>query len=355
MTKKPIYTVEELQARIAAGSQNHDDYFCLADLLVDIGHFDEAESCYQRALEFSRTNLQKARTSMELGWLFYETRRESEALPLAQNAIQLLLEEPDHVNVSACRGASRSLLAHCLWLTDENAAIHRARSSLEELSKIIAESPEFERISEVYYDAARVQILLRNTQEAIKLCEKCLSVDLRQQEKLSCLYVYSEALRQEGRLADAERCLNEILRQTEMGKASLYLSLGSIQRSMDRPIEAGESFYKALESLPADPYLRDNRSFLTEIHRNLGQVHYLQRDYRIAAEMFTKAIASCSPSEPVYCNLLLWLGHSCEGEGNIPKAQECYEELLSLDRATADEKRSAQEALSRLPFKKTIH
>lgn len=353
MTKKDFsesVRVEQLQQKIAGGSQDPDDYSNLADIFLEAGRYDEAVSSYQRALKLSRTKLQKARLSMELGWLFYEMGRQSEALKLGQNSIKLLSQEPESAEVLACRGASQSLLAHCVWFSDEKEGAKHARSALGQLEQLVAKAPHFEEMSSVYYDAARLQNLLGNTQETIKLCEKCLEYDLCEQERLSCLTVYVEALRREERFAEAEPLLNEVLQHTEVNKgasANLYFSLGLIQQSMNRLMEARESLQKALEALQVDPYLHEDTYFLTQIHWNLGQIYFRQGEYEKAAEIFQKALASCPQDDPIYCNAVLWLGHSYGAVGDYIHARDCYEKLLASPHASDTDRISARKGLVR--------
>src|SRR2546422_4505593 len=127
----------ELQRKIAAGSRDAKDYSRLADLLVNAGRYDEAVSLYHQELNLPLANLQRAKVSVDLGWLLYERGQQSRALPLARSAIELLSQESESAELLFLRGLSWSLLAHCLWFTDEKSGADAAHSALRCLDRLI--------------------------------------------------------------------------------------------------------------------------------------------------------------------------------------------------------------------------
>lgn len=339
----------KLRRRIADGSQDPDDYSKLGDLLIDAGRYEDAVALYQRALNLPLTNLQKARVSTELGWIFYEVGPQEEALKLAQSVIAFLSPEQESPEVLAYRGASQSLIAHCVWSSDAKSGEEAARLALSWLKRLMIEAPDFEEMAAAYYDAARLQNLLGNATEALVLCEKCLQYQLRERERLSCLSIYGEALRQEGRFEEAEQTLEKIVQDVSADRgalANLYFSLGLIRRSTNRLAEARETFEKALGTLRADPYLHDDLHFLIQIHWNLGELYYQSEDLEKALKAFQQILAYNPEDNIDHRNALLWVGYCYQAMRDSSKALDYFREVSASPHASDTEKASARKGLA---------
>jgi tetratricopeptide (TPR) repeat protein len=99
-------SAEELRRKIAAGSTNQKDYRDLAYHLFAIGQYKEAILFYQQALDLPLQDIQKADLSMDLAAVLYEVSRRDEAQTLAENAIALLSNQGESVEVLLSRGAA---------------------------------------------------------------------------------------------------------------------------------------------------------------------------------------------------------------------------------------------------------
>ncbi len=349
-------TEAELQRRIAEGSQNLGDYRNLADLLISAGRGEEAVTLYQRALDLPLTNVQKARASMELGWIFYDVMgKQAQALPLAQSALSLLSNERETPEVLLLRGSGQSLFAHCMWFTDTKSGAEAARGALEWLERVIVESPDFEEVTVAYSDAARLHNLLGNTEKAIALCRKMLDRELNKQDRLSCLIVLGEALRCERRFTEAEQVIEEALRYAEASEGRLpllYFTRGLIQRGAKRPAEAQGSLDQALAALRARFTLRNDSDFLTEIHWNLAELYYESEKYSEAAASFQIVLTHLPVDHPYRSYALLSLGHCYLATGAHAAAREYYKQVLTLPHSSLDEKSSARKGLECLSPRK---
>ena len=339
----------KLQQRIAAGSHDPEDYCKLAGLLVSAGRYEEAVALYHQALNLPVTDLQKARLSIDLGWLFYEVGEPVQGQTLAQSAIRLLSSEQESPEVLLVWGLSQSLLAHCVWFKDDKSGAEMAQAALKWLERIVTEAPNFEEIGAAYYAAARLHNLLGNAKEAIELCEKCLQLELGDMERLSCLIAYSEALRLDERFKEAEKALEEALRYAKTDKVTLplvYFTLGLIQRSTHRLAEARETFEKVLEALQAHPYLKDDSHFLTQVYWNLGELDYGSEKLEEALRAFQKILAYHPEADTDHRNALLWLGYCYQAMRDHSKAVGYFKELLASPHASETEKASARKSLA---------
>jgi tetratricopeptide (TPR) repeat protein len=354
MTKSPSLKMEDevvLRRRIADGSQDPDDYLALADLFLSTDRDEEAISVCQQALALPLTHFQRARVCAELGWAFYELGRQAEALPLAQTAIGLLSEETENAEVLACRGRSQSLLAHCMWLKkDEDAkAKEAARVGLEYYERVINGTPSFPEIGVVYHDAARLHSLLGNTKIAILFCERCLQCELKEPQRLWCLNLLADCLRCEERLAEAESTLQEAFLHVDADKGTLpalYLTLGLIQRSSNRPAEARETFQKVLAALKKHKYLHDDPAFLTDIYWNLGELEYYAENLSEALKAFQQILVYHPDDDLDHRNALLWFGYCYQAMEEPQKAMEYFEKVLVSPNVSETEKISAKKGLA---------
>ena len=342
-----------LREKIALGSQDPDIYCRLAELLFAAGRQEEAVSFYERALSLPLTELQKAKVSAELGWLFYEMAKETQALSLATAAAEILSKELEGPEVLAWRGASESLRAHCIWSTDEKAGPDAARSALEYFKRVMVEAPDFDDIAGAYYDAARLSNLLGNTRETIVYCEKCLRYDLSERERLQCLVVFVEALRNEERFAEAEKNLEEAF---ELAKADiaalprLYMEVGMVKRLTNHLDEAQRSFRGALQALESHPYSRDDTHYLTQVYWNLGEAYYESGKYEETVTVFQKVLEYHPNDDTDRREAFRWLGKSYHATGRYAEARDCYEQVLNSPVSSEAEKASVQAGLGKVYY-----
>jgi tetratricopeptide (TPR) repeat protein len=344
---------EKLRQDLAQGSQDPQVFSRLAELVSAAGRKDEALSLYRQALTLPLTGLQKATLSAELGWLLYETGKVTEALSLANTASEVLSKEAETPEVVMWRGTSESLRAHCISFTDEKAGTEAAHSALECLKRVMVEAPNFDDIAGVYYDAARLSNLLWNPKDTIVFCEKCLRYDLTEIERLQCLVVFAEALRQEERFADAEKILEEALKLATVEIAALprlYLEIGIVKRLQNRLEEAQRSFQQALHTLESLPYWLDDPHFLTHVYGNLGELYYESGQYVEAMAAFQKIIGYHPNDDTERREAFRWLGQSYHATARYAEARDCYEQVLSSPFASEAEKASVQEGLGKLHY-----
>jgi len=201
----------QLQEKIAAGTQALEDYLDLADLLVCEEKYQEAVKLLESASNLSFSKIHQARVVLELGWLIYNVDEPSKALPLADRTFEALSNEPESWELMFYKGLGLSLVAHCVWLTDNQAATEAALGGLTLFERLIEEAPEFDQVTVVQYEAARICNLVGRTERSVQLCAKCLEQTLTDEHRLSCLIMYEEALRREEQFVEAEHVLKEAL------------------------------------------------------------------------------------------------------------------------------------------------
>jgi tetratricopeptide (TPR) repeat protein len=341
---------KELRQKIATGSQNAEDYRDLIDLLVPSGRYAEAISLCQQALTFPLTAFEKARLSMELGWIHYDVGQRAQASLLAHEALSLLSTEPKGAEVLYCLGASQALLSLSESFADPNAGAEAARLALDWLEKAVADDSDFRDKPYAYIDVARMHSLLGNVDKAIRHCERCLDREINENQRILCLIVYSQALQLRERFAEAEQAITQAFRYGKNYKSGLfhglYLELGTIQRFTNRLTEARRSFEQALLALKSDPYFHSEEEILGEIYFNLATVCYELGEYQDAIAAYSEVLRCHGKDVPAYWTALYWLGRSYEATEDYHKARDCYAEVVAASCAAEDDKVLARKELA---------
>jgi tetratricopeptide (TPR) repeat protein len=234
-----------------------------------------------------------------------------------------------------------------MWLSDNRAANEAASTGLKLLERLITQEPDSDRMALVQYEAARICNLLGQTGVSVVLFAKCLERPLNDEQRLSCLVAYGEALRREGQFVDAERVLNEALGKVKIDQRMLpriHFELGSTYRGAGQLFEARESFVQAFDALRFH-FLRDDQQFSSDLYWNIAELCYELEDYEKAARVFEEVLQYHSQDESHYWNALTWLGHSYKATRNYNKAHECFQRVLASPHATDSDKKSAREGL----------
>jgi tetratricopeptide (TPR) repeat protein len=340
---------EKLRQKITDGSQDPDDYRNLTDLLFPSGGYDEAIALYQRALVFPLTAFKKAQLLMELGWIYYNTGQQAKSTPLAQEALSLLSTEPKNAEVLYCLGASQALLALNEFPKDPNASTEASRLALDWLEKSIADDSDFSDKPHAYIDAALMHSMLGNVDKAVAHCEVCLKREINKNQRIPCLILYSQALQQEERFAEAEQAITQAFQYGKNYKAGLfhrlYTERGKILRFTNRLAESKGNLEQALAALKSDPYFHSDAEIRGEIYFNLATVCYELGEFQEAISTYSEVLRCHSKDVPGYWTALYWLGRSYEATEDYPKARDCYADVLASPRAAEDDKTLARKEL----------
>ncbi len=346
---------EKLQQKIAAGSQDPDDYRDLADLLGPRGHYADAIALYQRALTFPLTGFKKAQLLMELGWIYYEIGERAQAAPLAREALSLLSSEPQNAEILYCLGSSQAVLSLIDFFADPATGEETARLALESLEKAIVHDTEFHDTEfkdkpHAFIDAARLYCLLGNFEKAIVHCEKCLSQNLTKMQRISYLTAYAQALQGNERFVEAEHAIAEAFEHGKNCNSGLLYRLcmerGQILRFTNRLDESKQSIEQSLAVLKSDPYFHSDAEILSEVHFNLATVCYELGQFQDAISAYSEVLRCHTKDVPAYWTASYWLGRSYEATEDYPKARDCYAGVLASSRAAEDDKVLARKQLT---------
>lgn len=341
----------ELRDRIAAGSQDPDDYRELANLLKADGQDNVAIRVYERALALHLTGMQRASVLWELGTLVDASRAErARARVLAEEALDILSRESNSPEARLLRGLTLSLLAHAMWFHDDRTARDIAEQGLQVLERVI-EVGRGEAVGMAYFEAARLLNALNRPEKAITFCQEYLRQPLPVRDRVEVLIVLADALQLAGRFADAEQAATEALQSAEGQPYPLpyvYLSLGSIQLAAGRLHEARETFELALRELNRHESLRDDRESLTAMYGNLAEIYYDSGDYERAAEAFGRLLGLHPDDGMARHRILVWLGDCHIAMGRPTEARPYYEEVVRSPMATGEERQHAQDGLALL-------
>jgi len=346
----------ELRARIAAGSEDPEDYLELAELLKFAPRFREAMELYEHALSLNLSNIASARFAWELGDLLCIVQgRNTEAMALAQRALSLLADESASRDVVLLRGLNHGLVARALIESDEERARAEASRAVECLERVLAEHGVSDATAVAYLVLAWVYGFLGEPDKVIARCQAYLQCDIPPRERAMALDALAEAFRLTGRLSDAEETMKQALGYSgadlAMGRPTTYLTLGLIQRALHKPAEARRSLEDAVSALReaashGDPGLLRERE--RDVYWHLVDLHYETQDDREAISVLTKLLTE-HPEDRDRRRALLWRGQCYANLGLPEQARRDYEEVLNSSVASDEERAAAQEGLAELP------
>jgi len=343
----PEANVRELQRKIAEGSGNLEDYRQLARTLFAAGRLDEATEIQSKALDLPLSDVERAGLIMEKAGGVFDWK---EARSLAQAAINLLVGRQESPEVLVIRGLAYSVLAERGHQVDPAGGREEASKALSWLEKAIATGDldsDVPQLSAVFLQAATMHHILDQSNQAIAYSQRALGLDADNRIRLRCLMALGRSLSASGRLADAERVLNEALQHpcNELMLPTLHFEMGLVQRELKQLRQACESFRRALSGIEMHPFLRRDDDLIRDINAYLAAVSYECGDYEEAAAAYSRVLRHCSKDDPRRPNYLLWLG-CCElALARLSEARDHLTQVLNSPSTDENERQRANTAL----------
>lgn len=330
----------ELEQRILAGSTELGDYADLASAVFAAGEHDQAISLYEQALTLSLSKPQKARVYFEMGYAFLWLEKIEQAKQRAGEAISTLTGVEQSMECRYLNGMAHGLLAQTA--SEPEAAQREAHEGLNWLTPLLDEHPEFENLASAYIQAAHLNNLLSQPDEAIKLCKRCLNLTLEPSEKIDCLYELIEALRAKEKFEEAltltEDAVNAVPSANDKLLPTIYSTRGLIYLSLDRIPQARDAFERAVDEIYAQRNVSIGKELLQEVYWNLGEVYYTLKSFDHAISTFQKLLSVYPEDNVMRRNILGRLGQSYYANGNFTKALEYYRKVLESATATDEER-----------------
>jgi hypothetical protein len=155
-----------LRARLAAGSRDVDDYLDLADLLQDAARWDEALEIYEQGRGRAVEKLTKAKVTVRLSLLHQNRMDRKAGASLAREALALVRDEADALEVSLIRGCSQPVLAQAVWVDDPKVGAAAARLGVRWLERVIEEDNASRDAATAQYEMARLHNALNKPDRA---------------------------------------------------------------------------------------------------------------------------------------------------------------------------------------------
>lgn len=341
-----------LRARIAAGSRDVDDYLELADLLQGVSRWDEALRIYEQARGLGLQNVAKAKLTVRLGSLHQNRMDRKAAAAFAREALTLVRDEPDSVEVLLIRGCSQSVLAHALWVDDPEAGADGARIAVKWLERVIQEDNASRDAPTAYYEMARLHNALGNPGQAIRFSREYLRHDLDQCNRLAGKLVLADALVAIDHLLEAEAVIADAFRDAEaFGETppTLYLLSGLVHQSAHRPAEARRAFEQALEIVQEDKYLSGDTEFVRTLNWHLADLDRNTGDYAHQVNVLHRLLRLYPEGHAEWHRILIWLGDCHARLGHAAEARRYYQQVIAASTASKAERDAARDGLAELP------
>ncbi len=313
----------------------------LSSIHRHLGDLESAEAMQRRAVEESRKaedgGWEHGGTMMGLAGIIADRGRFDEARPLAERALQIMLERrgPDHPST----GVAHSKLAPILEAqghTDD--AIEHRRKALEIFERAYPQGhPRIGAAANNYGDAlmeaGRVNEALPHIERAVEIFGTLAPGSRRH---MFVTKVLANALEQAGRVDDAIERYRQVLRTQHdpVLRAQTLSDLGDTLRSEGRMAEAIERFEEAISGLEeahgdAHPELALPRS-------NLGYSLLMEGRFDDAVEQFeaaARAHAQQAEDDPERLHALMGQGIAELGRGRVDVAVTILERAVGLGRS----------------------
>ena len=227
-------------------------YEKVSALFLSMGQIEEAMQYGERRLELPLTELERGLNLVEYAWwLSLIPDHEVRTLELAQAAIHILPENADNPQVHLYRGLARTIVARRIPSSDIEIEAKFAREGIEDFEKALAHSPSTWQAQIAYYQGALLHLDLDESEEVIRSCKRCLQLDLAPVDRLRCLILLGEALRDTGDLDEAGRFLKEALGLIDADTSlepKVYNELGLVELDRQHLSEARDHFHNCAGS-----------------------------------------------------------------------------------------------------------
>jgi len=342
---------QDLRTKILSGSQDLRVYRALVEILMDSGRENETLAVLEKALDLPLSDIDRSAISAQVAWILYGLGRTDRAITMAKTALTHVEGETDLRQVLMIRGLSHATLAACHYYKDRTLSQWEAQLAIESFERLLNNHPDFEDFALMCRYAAGVYAMQEEYAKAIALYEQAIRGAPSKSNRLYCLLCIGRALCSQGQYAQAERRLREALELVEADAQLLprvYFELGRVQRLSERPEVAVESFEQAMTALGLGPHLPRDQELDREINWELGNLYYDAGRFADAIAAFRNALPGLPEPYP-YFDTLISLGHCYLIIGHYERARECYDEVLASEKASKEEKATAQDGLSRLP------
>jgi tetratricopeptide (TPR) repeat protein len=302
----PESAITQLRRAVAAGSEHHEPHFLLAELLVQCGQLDEAETLFRAFLhqepDNSRAHLGLAQTAFE-----------REALPICLEHLQQAINDPH------TRKAAHVFLAEVQQRRGDRAAAEKALRDGQDLPDDVSwPDPLYDSVRELavgyLQTITRAAALLQENQaeQAIPLLQR--AAEDNPESSWACVLLGRAWLRT-GNFAAAEKALREAVRRApDSIQGHFYLG---VVLSEQNDFAAAIPFFRKATELKPDHALA---------WYNLGFCRKQQGDRAAACEAFEKSIA-CKPQ---FAEARINLGELLAQDGKRDAAEEQLRQGVQL-------------------------
>jgi tetratricopeptide (TPR) repeat protein len=330
--------------------QGANENMRLAESAKSALRFEEAIEFYERGIGLASSNVMKARCAWEIGSLLLGVKNQSrEAAARAEQALLFLGEDAYSYDVTLLRGLSCALLWGAVQSWDPARAARAAKDGIRWLESALCDQEVSQSSAVAYLELARLLTAQGNTDEAIRRLREYLRRDLGHRERALSLAALADALRNAGRLDEAEArmttALDFLREDLRLDRPAFFVTLAVIQRARGRTLEALESLRHAWVAAEECPYR--NPEILTDILWHRADLHVERGEIEASTTALLQLIEQF-PGAANHDRALLWLADCEAALGNRRQARLYYERLLTHEGASAEARIDAQSGLAAL-------
>jgi tetratricopeptide (TPR) repeat protein len=323
--------------------------FYMTQARLELGQVDQArafigdlEKYHPKYLNTKLLKVQAAFTAGEPNTALVEVNELFDVLQKSYPSVDTSAQELEQLRVKAisARGQAYLLLGK----------INEARADLKEIVKLSPNS------SSAYANLARVELVAKNTTDALNLFEKAFSIDKKNFDALNgIISVY----KQQKQLAQAQQRLDQVLAENTNQKdvaASLHYlkadvftaekNVASAQAELQKSIESDSEYFPAYSAYAAilinqnqtDQAIEQYKKVLEKkpsaaVYSLIGMLEDARQNLDEAEKNYRKAL-EITPESPIAANNLAWL-IAWYDKGNLDEALQLAQTTVNKNSNTA--------------------
>lgn len=316
-------------------------WYRVGQLMLQVGHFSQAEEFYHRLHKNTTSDNDKAHTYHKLGWCRFKLGKFKEATSSLNKSLDLYRNSlpEDHPSLAELYNDIGCVQS---GIGDHSKALELLTKGLYIRDRVLSEyhldlAESYKNLSGVYYTMSQYSKALDTFENAHKIYEKVLlpnNLDLATSYSIlgqiyNSMGNYTKALEFYDK---SLKIYQKVLPPHHPDIANSYSCMGGVYNDMGNYQKAMEFYEKSLKI--GEKFMTSNDPDMATFYRNIGEIYNNMGNYSKAFEFYDKSLKICEkvlpPNHPDLATCYSNIGLAYNNTGNHTKALEFHENSLKL-------------------------